>query len=81
MTRIILDRGMREKLRDLAEPLELCDEAGHVLAVVTPVYDPALYGPLEPKISEEELLRREKSDKWYTTAEVLAHLRSLEDKQ
>ena len=29
---------------------------------------------------EEELQRIERSDKWYTTAEVLAHLKSLENK-
>lgn len=50
---------------------------GRVLARVMPVYDPSEYGPLEPQISEEELQRREKSDKWHTTEQVLAHLKSL----
>jgi hypothetical protein len=77
MTQIILDAALRKKLNDLVQPLELCDEAGHVLARLTPVYDPAVYGPLEPQISEEELCRREQSEKWYSTAEVLAHLKKL----
>jgi hypothetical protein len=81
MTRIVVDAALREKLHNLTEPLELCDEAGHVLARVTPVFDPALYGPLEPQISEEELRRREQSDRWYTSAEVLAHLTRLEEQQ
>jgi hypothetical protein len=34
--------------------------------------------PLSPEISEEELDRREKSDRWYTSEEVLAHLKSRE---
>jgi hypothetical protein len=36
MTRILVDPALREKLRDLKEPLELCDESGRVLAVVIP---------------------------------------------
>ena len=32
MTRILLDEVLREKLRQLKEPLELCDEAGRVLS-------------------------------------------------
>jgi hypothetical protein len=77
MTKITVDAALLSKLNNLTEPLELCDEAGHVLAKVRPVYDPALYGPLEPQVSNEELDRRFKSDKWYTTAEVLEHLRKL----
>lgn len=78
MTRVILDSKLREKLCDLHQPLELCDERGCVLARLTPVYDPAEYGPLEPQVSEEELRRREQSnEKRYTTAEVLAHLEKL----
>jgi len=53
--RIILDNSLREKLHNLDQPLELCDETGRVLARVTPYYDPAEYGPLEPQISEEEI--------------------------
>ncbi len=79
MTRIILDAALREKLNNLLQPMELCDEEGRVLARLTPVYDPAEYGPLEPQISEEELRRREQSHKWYTTEQVLAHLKSLEN--
>jgi hypothetical protein len=78
MGRITLDAATIERLRGLTQPLELCDEAGRTLAKVWPVYDPAVYGPLEPQISEEELLRREQSnERRFTTAEVLEHLRSL----
>ena len=78
MIRIVLDTTLREKLHNLDQPLELCDETGRVLARVMPYYDPAEYGPLEPQVSEEELRRRARSDKWYTTEQVLAHLKSLE---
>ncbi len=77
MTRVILDAALLEKLQNLAQPLELCDEQGHVRARVTPIYDPDQYGPLEPQISEEETRRRERSGGWHTTEEVLAHLAGL----
>src|SRR5437763_1133305 len=76
--RVVVDAEMLQKLRQLTEPLELYDDKGHILARVTPVLDPALWGPLVPQVSEEELDRRERSDTWYTTAEVLAHLEKLQ---
>jgi hypothetical protein len=35
--------------------------------------------PVTPEVSEEELDEREQSTEWYTTEEVLAHLKSLEN--
>ncbi len=78
MTRVICDAALREKLHDLTTPLELCDEAGHVLARVEPVLDPELYDCTEPQISKEEWQRRlAHKGRTYSTAEVLAHLESL----
>lgn len=78
MTRIVVDKLLREKLQDFARPLELCDDAGRVLARVMPAYDPEKYGPLDPPISDEEIDRRSKSsEKRYTTDEVLSHLEQL----
>jgi len=77
MTQITLDAAMRSKLRDLVEPLELCDETGRVVARVIPSLDPAGCN-LEPQIPQEELRRRKQSKgKTYTTEEVLAHLEKL----
>jgi hypothetical protein len=77
MTQIILDATLRSKLGDLAEPLELCDEAGRVVARVIPSYDAAAQN-LKPQISQEEMRRRKQSKgQTYTTAEVLAHLEKL----
>lgn len=74
MTKIIVDSALRQKLHDLGEPLELCDESGRILARVIPQLDPTQYD-LNPRISREELLRRKTSnERTYTTAEVLAHL-------
>ncbi len=78
MVKITLDAATIERLQGLTAPLILCDEKGHTLARVQPVYDPALYGPLEPQISEEEMRRREENPgKLYTTEEVTAHLEAL----
>ena len=77
MVKITLDTATIERLQGLVQPAELCDEAGHTLVRVLPVYDPAPYD-LERKISNEELERRFASDEpRYTTEEVIAHLRSL----
>ena len=80
MIRVVLDAELRKKLHKLTEPLELCDESGQILAHVEPFVDLSKYEPWVPEFDEEELRRREQSDKWYTTEQVLAHLKSLEDK-
>jgi hypothetical protein len=78
MTKITCDVALRAILHDLAEPLELCDESGHVLARVVPVPHRELYESFEPQISKEEWERRMASrGRTRTTAEVLAHLESL----
>lgn len=78
MTRIVLDAVLREKLGNLVQPLELCDESGRVLGRVFPAPDLSQIEPREPQVSEEELDRREKAnEKRYTTAEVLAYLEKL----
>ena len=77
MNKIVVDDTLRTKLRNFSEPLELCDETGRSLARVVPLEDLSQYEPWDPSISEEELRRREQSDKWYSTEEILAHLKSL----
>ena len=76
MTQIILDAGLRSKLLDLRQPLELCDESGTVLARLVPVLDQSQYEAVEPHISPEELQRR-REEPDYSTAEVLAYLENL----
>lgn len=78
MTRIIIDSSLREKLLDLASPLELCDDEGRVLTHVTPANGSPEYDPSDPQISAEELRRRATSnEKRYTTSQVLNRLDSL----
>jgi hypothetical protein len=74
MIRVPLDQTLRNKLRNLAEPLELCDESGLVVARVILVEED--FEPREPQVSEEELQRRSTTPgKYYTTEEVLKMLR------
>ena len=78
MTKITCDAALREKLHDLAGPVELCDESCRVLARVWPAVDPTMYPDLEPQISMEEVKRRlAEPGKTYTTPEVLAYLEQL----
>lgn len=76
MTRIVVNEALRALLPDLTHPLELCDDAGRLLGHFLPARNGAeLRG--EPQFSEEELQEIEKGP-FYTTAEVLAYLESLE---
>lgn len=77
MTRVIVDDALRHKLANLSEFLELCDDSGRVLAHIVPLPDPEEYELTEPPMSEDELRRREASTDWYTTDEVIGHLRGL----
>lgn len=78
MTRIIVDAALLDKLGNLSEVTELCDDRGRVLAQVVPAARLDEYDLTEPSISESELKRREASDKWYTTEQVLERLHGLE---
>ncbi len=76
MTKVVLDATLRDKLLDLTEPLELCDESGAVLGTVVPVIDYEAAERACPPLSDEELNRRNQGPS-YTTAEVLAYLEKL----
>lgn len=76
MTRIVVNETLRGLLPDLSRPLELRDETGRLLGHFLPAENgDELRG--EPQFSEEELREIEKGP-FYTTAEVLAYLESLE---
>jgi len=79
MTRIILDASASNHLHALTEPVELCDPSGRVLGSFVPRIDLSEWEPVSPDVSEEELDRREKSTDWYSTEQVMAHLKSLEN--
>lgn len=85
MNKIVIDREMLAKLKELREKTEFCDETGKTLGYFQPVpaRDQDLYKDVEvPPITEEEQQEMEKyireGGKCFTTKEVLAHLKSLE---
>lgn len=82
MQQVIVDKDFLAKLHDLREPLELLDESGRTLGIVQP--DPSrdreLLRTMEIPISEEEIREAEaqiRAGHYYTTEQVLAHLRGL----
>ncbi len=81
MTRVIADEHLKDRLKSSEEQLEICDENGRILGVFQPILHPdnhrELYDWAKAQITEEELERARNSPKWYTTAEILEHLRSL----
>jgi hypothetical protein len=83
MQQVTIDKEILAKLHDLREPLELVDEKGHRLGIVQP--DPSrdreLLRTMEIPFSEEELREAEaqvRAGHYYTTEQVLAHLRGLQ---
>jgi IS4 transposase len=74
MTRIVIDESTRRKLRDLREPLEVCDDSGRILAYLTPADDPSIYDELVSPTSEEELDRRSRAAGGRPLAEILTDL-------
>jgi hypothetical protein len=76
MTWIVIDDVLKEKLKGLKGPLELCDEKGHVLARVALVMDPALWEAIDSEPTPEELEELSKyQGPTYSTDEVRAMLR------
>jgi hypothetical protein len=79
MTRVVLNEALRTLFKDFTQPLELCDESGHVVGRFEPTADVDLseYEKWEPEFTEEELRQAEQDPVSFSTDEVLAYLRSL----
>jgi hypothetical protein len=73
MPQLTLDSALAKQFHAFQEIVELRDPSGNVLGRFVPEYE-----QFEPPMDEVELQRREKSDHWHTTDEVLAHLQGLE---
>lgn len=80
MTRVTADEILRNRLANFSIPVDMCDEDGKVLAHVVPSANANEYVLEEPVFDEADLMRQEVSGKWYSTEEVLEHLRSLEQR-
>jgi hypothetical protein len=81
MTRVTIDDEMRKKLLNCTKPLELCNEAGLVLARLTPSIpwtDSEDWEELTPPVSDEEIQRRiESNEPTFTTQELIDKIKQL----
>ncbi len=77
MNRMVIDAALAAKFQQLDGPTELVDAAGHIVAVVSPQYDPALYETVGEELSPEEIDRRCRSDRRIPAAEIIPRLRKL----
>jgi hypothetical protein len=78
MTKITVANGLLSQFQAVSEAAQVCDPSGRVLGLFVPEIDMSEWAQVSPDVSEEELDRRAESGEWYTTAEVLAYLKSLE---
>jgi hypothetical protein len=80
MPQILLDANLSAQLHNVTGCVELCDPTGRVIGRFVPLIDMSQWEPASPAVSDEELQRRAQSTEWYSTEEVLEHLKSLERK-
>lgn len=83
MNKVIIDKDMLARLKELREQLEFCDEHGETLGVFqpTPSRERSLVQDVEIPVTDEEMqqIERELAEgKFFSTDEVLAHLKGLE---
>jgi hypothetical protein len=69
MTHIVLTDEQAKLVAGATKPVPVCDAAGNILGFLSPVW------------TEDDIVEAKKTlaadDPWYTTDQVLAHLRSL----
>lgn len=72
MTRVTIDREMKDRLGGLGSAIEICDESGRVLGVFQPVEysNPADGSPF----TDEEILERSRVRSGRSLAEILSSL-------
>jgi hypothetical protein len=79
VTRVVCDNVLHLQLDDLKNELEVCDKSGRVLGRFLPeaVYERLGGAQAADDFTEQELVAAEQQPGGMTTAEVLAHLKSL----
>jgi hypothetical protein len=74
MTKVVVDAATREVLANARNPLELCDDSGHVLGRFIPNVADSQRSALEPQISLEEHDRRVRQGGGRSLREIIADL-------
>jgi hypothetical protein len=73
MSKLVLNAELLTKLPAVTSETMIVSEQGKILGTFMPID----LAKIQLDISEEELQRREKADRQYSTAEVLAYLEKL----
>lgn len=74
MNRVVVDPATLARLQHARQTLELCDDSGRVVGRFVPTVDHSECAELEPRVSEEELDRRERAGGGRPLANILADL-------
>lgn len=74
MNRVIVDPVTREKLANIRQKSELCDDTGQILGLFLPLEEPGSDTGREPRISNAEIERRLRCGGGRSLAEILADL-------
>ena len=85
MSKVILDPGLKAKLKDQRQSIELCEESGETIGFFVPrdQYLRLLYAEAKTQLTKEELeAAREdyRKNGGVTTADLLDHLRRLDER-
>jgi hypothetical protein len=77
--KVQLDETLRAKLNGLNEPLDFCDEKGHVVGYYLPAdeYRKLLYALAKVEVTDEELKAARRQPGGKTTPELLARFEEL----
>lgn len=77
MSTIVVDKAMRAKLLAAGDLAEIRDESGQVIGRFLAAPPPVVYVMEGELPSDEEIDRRLREDRSFTTEEVMQRLRSL----
>ena len=74
MARVTIDANILAKLKGLDHVVELCDDAGHVVGLFTPIAEQTLYETVEIPFTSEELDRFENEPGGLPLKDILTDL-------
>ena len=79
MTTVVIDKELRDKLNGFEHEVIFCDESGQPVGRFLPEseYMKFLYERARHMFTDEELEAGRRSQREYTTAEVIEHLNKL----
>jgi hypothetical protein len=80
MTQITIDATLSTQLQQLGQVAELRDPSGRVVGKFVPLVDWSRWEPAAPEPTEAELDEIETANEWRSPAEVMARLKSLENR-